>query len=187
MITKTNALFFLRHCKTVNNVKDIITGCKEVAVLSDQKVYKDNLTFQKKMTILCSPLSRCKETVELLTPNLNFVPNIVICDELTERSMGELEGMERCVAVDKYPELFYDKKFIYDMTPPNGENYLQICKRVDWFINNVLREYLQKGDVMLCSHNHILKIIYFKMTNISIEENWYTTKFANGKIYKIFD
>lgn len=100
MITKTNALFFLRHCKTVNNVKDIITGCKEVAVLSDQKVYKDNLTFQKKMTILCSPLSRCKETVELLTPSLNFVPNIVICDELTERSMGELEGIPY-----EYPEV----------------------------------------------------------------------------------
>lgn len=112
-------------------------------------------------------------------------PQILFYEELIERNMGIFEGMKKRAASDEFSEYFFKEKFIYNKTPPGGESFVQICNRVDWFIENILLSQLMSHDVLICSHNHIMKMLYFKMFNVSIEENWYTTKFTNGAIYRL--
>ena len=186
VITKMNNLYVLRHCKTVNNIQNIITGQMDVPIMEGEQIEMNQYNHQGNLEILCSPLIRCKETVSIFLNNINFVPQVTYCNDLLERNMGELEGMERSKAIAKYPEYFIDNKFIYNKTPPHGESYTQLCERVDRFINTLLIKKIMSQNVILCSHNHVLKIIYLKLMNISSENNWFKIRFENGKIYNVF-
>lgn len=177
-------LYFLRHNKTRNNMQHIITGQKDVPIVDKSMFGLDQMVLQGEMMILCSPLLRCKQTIEIFCENLNFIPRIQISSDLLERNFGMLEGKYRENAIMEYPKYFHGSEFIYDMTPPNGESYAAICNRADRVICYV-KEELKSNSVILCSHNHLLKIIYFRLLQVPIEENWYKTKFLNGKIYKI--
>lgn len=179
-----NNLYFLRHNKTRNNIQHIITGEKDVPIVDKSICGLDRMDLQGEMMILCSPLLRCKQTVEALCENLNFIPQIEVSSDLLERNFGVLEGKYREKAIVEYSKYFHGREFIYDMTPPNGESYVAICNRADRVIDNV-KEKLKSNSVILCSHNHLLKIIYFRLLQVPIEDNWYKTKFLNGKIYKI--
>lgn len=184
-ITLMNNLYFLRHCRTENNIERVITGQMDIPILGNEEVEVNQYENQKSLLLLCSPLMRCKETANIFIQTTKIVPEIKFCDGLLERGMGDLEGLERRKAVSKYPDYFVNDKFIYSMTPPNGESYLHFSERADEFINNTLVESMKIGNVILCSHNQILKMIYFKIKGIPIEEFWYKTGFINGKIYKI--
>lgn len=184
LMTSKNNLYFLRHCRTTNNIKHIITGQSDVPIIKDEIIEVNQFVLQNNVLLLCSPLLRCKQTADIFCKSINFSPQIITYPELRERNLGELEGLERKKAVEKYPEYFVNSKFIYNMTPPNGESYLQICERADKLIN-IIEGKLKANNVVLCSHNHILKIIYFKIMDIPIRDNWYRTKFENGKVYKI--
>lgn len=182
-----NHLYFLRHCKTENGNQKVITGQSDIAILRSEKQI-DLYQFSKTqdLIILSSPLRRCRETIEVFVNTTLCNPPIYFCSELMERNMGEFQGRRRCEAINNFPTFFKDGKLIYEMTPPGGESWSHILERVDSFITDVLWEQLYSHDVLLCSHNHIMKILYFRIMDIPIEENWYNTKFTEGKIYKIF-
>lgn len=158
----------------------------DVSILKDEKIEMDKYIFNyNKFIILCSPLVRCKETVELFSESLYFEPTTLYYHELEERNMGVFQGLSRLEALSNYPDYFEGDNFIYSMTPPNGESFVQLCERAKKFIKNILTEKLEFTDVIICSHNHILKTFYFMIKDIPIQDKWYETKFKNGKVYCI--
>ncbi len=182
-----NHVYFLRHCKTINNIQNIITGQMDIPILNNQKVEVSQIDFNENMQILCSPLVRCKETVAIFVKaKINYLDmQIQILNELSERNMGDLEGVSRDNALLKFPEYFCDGKFIFYLTPPNGESYKHICERAQFISDKILFQNIYIGDVVICSHNHFLKILYCYLRKISIEENWHKLNFQNGKLCKV--
>lgn len=178
-------IYFLRHCKTIYNNENIITGQLDVPILSNQKVETGQIDFYENLQIFCSPLARCKETIDIFTKQINNYFDVQILNELSERNMGDFEGVSRDKALLKFPEYFSDGKFIFYLTPPNGESYKHICERVQSVSNKILHENIDMGDIVICSHNHFLKILYCYLKRISIDENWKKINFKNGKLYKV--
>lgn len=182
-----NHLYFLRHCKTEYGNQNIITGQSNVDILcSEKQIDLTQYCKSNNLIIFSSPLKRCRETIEIFKNTVKYDSKTVFCDELIERNMGVFEGVKRKEALKIYPDFFKDGKLIYEKTPPDGESLSHIFRRVDLFINDILYEEIYDHDVLICSHNHIMKMLYFKIIGIPMEENWYNTKFTEGTVYKLF-
>lgn len=181
-----NHLYFLRHCVTENNEQGFISGRLDNHIKSVGIVDYTELDYIGDMVILSSSSMRCKETVRKLCSDLKIVIPVMYLDQLLERSMGKFEGKRRDEVAEEFPEYFINKKFIYNLTPPQGESYRKICKRADEFWDRILIKEIEGKNVLICSHNQFLKILYFRILDVSIEENWYKFNFQNGRVYKIW-
>ena len=181
-----NHLYFLRHCITESNEQGLISGRTDDHIKSMGIIDYIELDYVEDMIIFSSSSVRCKETINKLCSNLKKVIPIVYSDQLLERSMGKFEGRRREAVVKKFPEYFVNNKFIYSLTPPQGESYKEICKRADEFLSKILIKEIEDKNVLICSHNQFLKILYFRLLDAPIEENWYECSFQNGKVYKIW-
>lgn len=178
-------LYFLRHCCTDNNIKGLISGCLDVHIFADSLVDSTEINEIDNLIIVSSPLIRCKETVSLLQEKLQAEIPVIFDDNLKERSMGLLEGLQRDVAANKYPNLFKNDRFKYNLTPPQGETFDVFQSRANKFALDFLPTLLEKNDVLICSHNQIMKLLYIKLKNLNVHELWNKTHFKNGKVYKI--
>ena len=180
-----NHLYFLRHCKTEYNDKKIISGSQDVHIYPKQEITNiDLIKSEKQLTIISSDLIRCKETLDLLLPLINSPQYIFYTDSLRERNMGILEGMFRREADNKYPELFNQQRFIYYKTPPHGEEFDKFKKRISMIYKFIIM-LSERQNVLICSHNQVLKLLYFQILNLKIDENWFKKEFCLGEICKI--
>jgi probable phosphoglycerate mutase len=95
--------------------------------------------------VLCSPLSRARETAELagLEPELR--------DDLVEFDYGDYEGITTDEIRERRPgwSLWRDGA-------PGGETADDVGRRVDRVIEEVLRA---DGDVALVAHGHVLRAL----------------------------
>lgn len=177
-----NTLFAVRHFTTSNNLKGIISGRLESPIVSLKVSNIYPKSFKK---IYCSPSLRCRDTIaRLIKIGLSF-GSIEYNPLLLERDLGDLEGMTRAKASTMYPNLFYDSKLHLRSDPPGGENYQDFYNRVKLFV-----DYLQSDDpssnVLICSHNQTLKILYFIVHDISpTEDEWRSLSFKNGEIVSL--
>jgi broad specificity phosphatase PhoE len=178
-------LYFLRHCSTENNNRNIITGSLNISICSNASLDYTEIKSFDNLMIISSPLRRCRETVDLMKSNAKIKNQVIYCTKLVERSMGIFEGLNRKEVVYDYPCFFDENKFIYFLTPPRGESFYEISSRADIFVNCLIK-LLKKNDVLICSHNQIMKILYFKLKKIDLQKNWNKINFLNGKVYTIF-
>lgn len=183
--TFKNNLYFLRHCTTDSNNNDIISGTSDVHICRNSLLDFSEISSFVNLCIVSSPLLRCRETVKILFEYTKRDFPVFYSQYLIERSMGFFEGMKRKTASYTFSNYFKQEHFIYYLTPPEGESFTDLSKRVDLFINDFLMELLKEKDVLICSHNQVMKMIYIKLNNIEIEQNWNTIHFKNGKVYQI--
>ena len=181
-----NHLYFLRHCTTENNEQGLISGRLDNHIKSMESVDYTELKYTDDMVILSSPSMRCRETANKLCSSLSVIVPIMYLDQLLERSMGSFEGKKRDEVAEEFPEYFINNKFIYYLTPPQGESYKEMCIRAEEFLDEILTKKIESNNVLICSHNQLLKILYFRLLDVSVEEYWYKYNFQNGKVYKIW-
>jgi hypothetical protein len=98
--------------------------------------------------------------------------------------VGSFEGRLREEVIKENPLWYNGGKFIYDLTPPNGESFESFFGRVDYF-RAYLDEILRDHNVIVCSHNQTLKLLYSIVMNIKPNKIWYSKNFENGVLYKI--
>lgn len=176
------SIFLLRHVKTENNSKNIISGRIDTDILPDSNIILDgNVSFEY---IFCSTSKRCRDTIAKLPTDM-YSGEINFTEELQERSVGILEGMAKESALKLYPHLFYKNKLSVSAEIEGGETIQDVKNRVE----EVLQDIIIKGtykNVLVCSHNQTLKVIYAMITNIKItDEYWANTNFLNGTIIKV--
>ena len=95
--------------------------------------------------VLCSPLSRARETAELagLKPALR--------DDLLEFDYGDYEGITTAQIREQRPDWY-----LWRDGAPNGEAPDDVGRRVDRIIGEALRA---EGDVALVAHGHVLRAL----------------------------
>lgn len=123
---------------------------------------------------------RCRQTVEWIEGH----NKIFFSEQLLERNLGLLEGHSRIEMQKQYPELFDKNRLNVFATPPEGESYNEFHGRASKFWNwcNNANE----GNVMICSHNQMLKMLYFVMFDKTLtRQEWEQLCFPHGKIIKI--
>lgn len=182
-------LYFLRHCKTVLNEQGRVSGlqnsklCNEAAV-SNVELVKES----SHLIIISSDLGRCRQTIDLLIPLLEIVPIVYYSKLLRERNMGIFEGEKRTELVQKYPSYFENNRFCFKMTPPGGESYQQVEKRIQYFVEKKFTKILNenKGSILICAHNQVMKLLYCELLKISTDEIWNNLDFIGGEIRQIY-
>lgn len=175
-------IYFLRHLKTVNNKNNIITGCEDIDILPDQIVTFDSYV-QYFDYIFCSPLLRCRKTVEFLPKDV--IGKIYYLNSLVERNVGVLEGVNKEVALLQYPELFIDNKLDIYKEIPDGESILDVQERLTNEILPYIQNYKNKN-ILICSHNQTLKVLYSMIRSIDINNTfWNKINFENGVVVNI--
>lgn len=177
-------LFFLRHLKTNYNQNNIISGKEDSEILPGQNIDRSSSELIRFDTVLCSPLKRCRTTISQIPDD--YILSIRYIDALSERDMGVLEGLNKAEAKSRYPFLFCGNKVDVSAEIPNGETIYEVQKRLQ-----IIAEYIKANpsrNILICSHNQTLKVLFFTINGISITNNaWNCLNFPNGIIINVSD
>jgi len=177
-------ILFLRHFKTEFNYSGIITGNIDVSVSEIPDIVLGLEYLTNDINIFTSPARRCIETLNFCSEMVRYsFSNIKIVNELTERNFGYWQGKSKKEIIFNFPYYFDNYKFNYLKTPPCGESFEEINKRID----KVLEEIAiidNNHRILICSHNHIMKLLVCRIYDIDIMDSF---EFINGKIYNYED
>ncbi len=89
---KTYRIHLIRHGVTKDNIEGVYCGITDTPLCEDGKEQlhqmKEEYNYPGGQFLFTSPLIRCKETAEILYPDLKPI----VIDGLTEYNFGEFEG-----------------------------------------------------------------------------------------------
>ncbi len=119
----------------------------------------------------CSPLSRAKETAEIVLKNRN-IP--IICDErLVEMSFGAYEGAQDSFPAAEGPmAAFFNRPESY--IPPEGaESFFELYERTGEFLEKVAKPLVGSGkDVIIVGHGAMNASIICRIKGIPLKDFW---------------
>lgn len=158
-----NTVYFTRHGQTVWNVENKICGVTD-SPLTDlgrrqaralgRRLAADPHGITR---ILCSPLSRARETAELVAAETGLP--LAVEPRLREQAFGRYEGTPRNGAAFALAKLHFADRF------GGGESMLQLAARIYSLLDQLAEE---EGCALLVAHNGIARMVqsYFcEMTN----------------------
>ena len=171
-------LYFIRHGRTEENVKHILTGRRDIPLDEEGErqvaLEGENSQNLKIDIIFCSPLFRARQTCEAINKYHNAP--VVITDELIERTYGKYEG-KLSSSVDKA------KMWNYFVNYNRGgiETPQMILGRVYAFLDKIRDEYKEKN-VLLVAHNGIGRAVYCYFNGIPLDGDLLSIESPNAKI-----
>lgn len=157
---KTYKIHLLRQGQTMANEEGVYIGSTDLPLspggLSELLEMKRVYTYPGAARFFCSPLQRCRQTLEVLYPGCR--PEIV--PGLAECHFGEWEG--RSIAELKQREDFLlwmsgnHQAFI-----PGGEDSSAFQKRVMTAFEGVVAELMRSGETeaVVCTHGGVIMLI----------------------------
>ena len=160
-ISKNN-YFALRHGESEHNVENLVSAVSEPKYLLTEKGKKEviaaanNLKKEKIDLIISSPLPRTKETVELISKEIEFKGEIIFDERISEIKFGDLEGK----SFSDYLAFFskFRGKERLETRMPKGESLLDVRNRVAEFLYEIDEKYQDKN-ILYVSHSGIIKMM----------------------------
>lgn len=152
--TMKSRLTLLRHGATGLGNKMI--GWTDAGLVEDAKIQltqtKSSLSGQEFSHILCSPLTRCIQTAEIL----GYRERIEIWDDLREIYFGSWEGMDFQEIFQKFPNEAgrlgqWDEGFCF----PDGECIKDFLLRIDRICAGFSR--FDQGNILVITHGGIIR------------------------------
>jgi broad specificity phosphatase PhoE len=154
-------IYFIRHGETTGDIENLYggdyddhlteKGCEEARMLGE-KLKEKNI-----QVIFTSPLMRAQETAAIL--NSHHEAPVKVDSKLKERNWyGELTGMNKDVAKEKFPELVALLSDRYN-TLPGGESYDDFMRR----ISEALREIYTDEEyerIAVVSHGGAMRVLF---------------------------
>ena len=148
--------WWIRHAPVIGN-EDCCYGNNEVECdLSDIKLFIDlEKKLPKNSLVFTSPLSRAINTY-LKVNSLRCLSNNrhTIDSRVTEQNLGSWAGMKYNELIKKTKKLgVFSDNWLMDsqFCPPGGESFIQLQKRVEAFLNEILKKY-KKKNIIIFSH-----------------------------------
>ena len=161
------ALYFARHGQTNWNRTrrwqsrtDIPlnqTGRRQARVLS-KLIRSRDIVFKR---VVCSPLSRARETAEILMDG--FDPALEIDSRLVELDLGEFEGRLESELGKEFGERYDEWKSRMYLDPaPSGESIFDVARRVEPALPALLDT---PGHVLVVGHQVVNMALKAKLSN----------------------
>jgi ribonuclease H / adenosylcobalamin/alpha-ribazole phosphatase len=109
--------------------------------------------------VVSSPLRRSIETASIVTGRP--VQAIEIDELCTERSFGEMEGIDPAEVPRRFPDVRYRRigHIGYSLNPPGGEPFEDLHARADRFLDGLLGRHRGKR-VLVFSHQNFLQQLH---------------------------
>ena len=120
----------------------------------------------------CSPLSRAKETAEILLKGRD-VP-IVFDERLVEMSFGEYEGLANSFGIPDCPiNIVFKEPEKYVSSVGGAETFEELFARTGDFIKNVVDPLLrQNKDILIVGHGAMNASIISRIKGLPVERFW---------------
>lgn len=166
-------LYFVRHGETEKNKSKCYYGSLDVeltekGVLQAKKageLLKD-IKFQK---IYVSEKKRAIKTAEILLESKKY--NLIVDGRINERDFGEFEGKGHEELKELYPKEWAawceDWK---NVSPPGGENYVELYERVKSFMDDILK--LNEDNILIVAHGGVIRCIYCYILGGNMDYFW---------------
>lgn len=151
-------IYLLRHAESEANLHGILAGPDNSVKLSTKgikqsKIAAKNLKRIEFSRIYSSPITRCIQTIEPLLrihPTMSFHEhsNLIEMDygDWNGKKLAELSKKSDWKIIQNNPAKF---KF------PNGESFLQLQKRVQNFLDEIIGD---SGPILVVSHGDVIKM-----------------------------
>jgi broad specificity phosphatase PhoE len=143
-------VWLVRHAETAWSVAGKHTGRTDIALTDTgrevARALRARLEGHEFALVLCSPLSRARETAQLAGLEWSGLR-----DDLLEWDYGEYEGITTPQIREQRPDWY-----LWRDGTPGGESPADVAARVDSVIAEVRAV---EGDVALVAHGHILRAL----------------------------
>lgn len=161
----STSITIIRHAPTAYNKKEIFMGTEDIPAdhleleAGKFRSMRENEYIIRAKRIYTSPLLRARSTAEAIAEGQD--KSIQIDDRLTERNLGDWQGMPKALVRQKYPSAFMNGKMDFFYTPQNGEPYDIMVKRVADFL---VEKYWECNDLVLVTHNGVFRVMKSLLT-----------------------
>ena len=165
------SITIIRHAPTVYNKKEIFMGSEDIPVdhlefeTSKLRSIRENEYIKCTDRIYTSPLLRARSTAEAIAEGQN--KSIQIDDRLTERYLGDWQGLPKGLVRKKYPSAFINGKMDFFYTPQKGERYEIMVTRVADFLVEKCRE---GHDLVVVTHNGVFRVMKSLLTGEGLSD-----------------
>src|SRR3989344_3152034 len=153
-----NTYFIMRHGESESNAANTVSSqVNDQNSLTEKgkEQVKEGIKALKKEeldVIFSPPLSRAKETAEIVCGKIGFSPqNIVVDERIREISFGVLNGKSR----DEYWNYFKSPQERFDSAPEGAETVYDVRNRVGEFLYDIESKYEGK-DILIVAHEDVL-------------------------------
>jgi len=181
-------IFLARHGQSVDNANHILNGhsnrpLTELGRSQARKVAEEikqrGLQFS---TVLCSPLSRAKETAEILT-SLSDNPKPSVEPLLIERDFGEMTG-KKDSDIEKLcaPDILKTDTITYFLNPIGAETFPDLIERAHKLLAKIRNEYSGEPSILLVGHGDMGKMIYAAYYNLPWKQVLSDFHFGNSEV-----
>jgi 2,3-bisphosphoglycerate-dependent phosphoglycerate mutase len=118
-------------------------------------------------------LKRAQRTLDLILEELGQTGSPVIRDaHLDERDYGELTGITRAAAIQKWgDEQVHLWRRSYDVPPPGGESLKDTAARVlPYYIQEILPRVLRGESVLVAAHGNSLRALVMVLERLDTKQ-----------------
>lgn len=133
--------------------------------------------------ILCSPLSRAKESAGIAAEQLHYPKDRIIVEPLLiERSFGEAEGLTAAEREQKYPNYHYsDIGYVF----PGMESFEELMERAGGVFRKIIDIYKDKENILAVSHGALLAAIITAATDRRIAYFSDAISLDSGSLFRV--
>ena len=155
---RTSKLFLIRHAP-VKKIKGYVPQNDPIAIINKKNIKKLALHIPHGCTWYVSPLKRATQTAKALS-KFASPKKIIIEKKLVEQNFGDWSGKK---ISEVWKEIKKNKKrhnfsFICpEISPPNGDSFLDQCKRASLFIENLKLQ--DKNPIVIIAHAGTIRAI----------------------------
>lgn len=192
---ETKNIYFVRHGQTDRNIEpatmnpwDVDSQLNEKWIAQAKKAWKDfAITWEKIDLIITSPLSRAKDTAELIVKELWYEVEIIEDDRLKEQLAWKLKDhTHNQMRKEFWVETSKELRYIYKLKKYNWvENIDEFEERVTKSFNEIKDKYTWKN-ILIVGHNWTFRVINKIINNITSEETHFDLPSCpNAKILKL--
>jgi alpha-ribazole phosphatase len=165
-------VYLVRHGDTDATEKEYFAGLSNIPLTprGRKRILKlrEFLEGRRFDRVFASPLRRTVETALLLVDAL--VP-LDVCEELKERSFGRWEGKGfRDIGLDFPEELREWERDPLRFTPPGGESFEQVLKRVARFWERL--KTMGEGRYLVVTHAGVLRCFFVHLLKMRFEQTF---------------
>jgi probable phosphoglycerate mutase len=157
----TTRLYLVRHGATQLTAEDRFSGAVGVDLSDEGRAQVERLAVRlrdlKLTALYCSPLSRTRDTAEILGRPHGLTP--ILRDGLKEISHGAWEGLTRREVEERFPgeyEAWEADPFTY--APQGGESGVSVLARALPVVREIVSTH-PGGSVLVVSHKATLRLV----------------------------
>lgn len=171
-------LVLVRHGQSEWNAKNLFTGWKDpdLTELGIEEANKAG-SYLKELNIkfdvmFTSNLIRAQKTGDIILKAINQTPQIIKNLALNERNYGDLSGLNKDDARERWGEKqVHIWRRSFDVPPPGGESLKNTAERVlPYFDEVIMPEVLKVKNILVAAHGNSLRSLVMKLDGLSADE-----------------